>query len=49
MYDVNYESAVATIREYLERFENIETCGRNGSATATTTRITRCGRALLAT
>jgi predicted dehydrogenase/protoporphyrinogen oxidase len=30
MYDVNYESAVATIREYLERFENIETCGRNG-------------------
>jgi protoporphyrinogen oxidase/predicted dehydrogenase len=30
MYDVNYESAVATIREYLARFENIETCGRNG-------------------
>jgi len=30
MYDVNYESAVATIREYLERFENLETCGRNG-------------------
>jgi protoporphyrinogen oxidase/predicted dehydrogenase len=30
MYDVNYENAVATIREYLERFENLETCGRNG-------------------
>ena len=30
MYDVNYEDAVATIREYLERFENLETCGRNG-------------------
>jgi protoporphyrinogen oxidase len=30
MYDVNYESAVTTIREYLERFENLETCGRNG-------------------
>ena len=30
MYDVNYESAVATIREYLERFENLKTCGRNG-------------------
>jgi protoporphyrinogen oxidase/predicted dehydrogenase len=30
MYDVNYESAVATIREYLNRFENLETCGRNG-------------------
>ena len=30
MYDVNYESAVATIREYLEHFENLETCGRNG-------------------
>jgi protoporphyrinogen oxidase/predicted dehydrogenase len=30
MYDVNYESAVATIREYLDRFENLETCGRNG-------------------
>jgi predicted dehydrogenase/protoporphyrinogen oxidase len=30
MYDVNYESAVATIRDYLGRFENLETCGRNG-------------------
>jgi predicted dehydrogenase/protoporphyrinogen oxidase len=30
MYDVNYESAVAAIREYLERFENLQTCGRNG-------------------
>jgi protoporphyrinogen oxidase len=30
MYDVNYESAVETIREYLDQFENLETCGRNG-------------------
>ena len=25
-----YEEAVETIRAYLERFENLETCGRNG-------------------
>jgi protoporphyrinogen oxidase/predicted dehydrogenase len=30
MYDVHYEGAVATIRSYLERFENLATCGRNG-------------------
>jgi protoporphyrinogen oxidase len=30
MYDSNYESAVATIKEYLAGFENLETCGRNG-------------------
>ena len=30
MYDSEYESAVATIRAYLARFENLETCGRNG-------------------
>jgi len=29
-YDLHYESAVATIRSYLERFENLQTCGRNG-------------------
>jgi protoporphyrinogen oxidase len=30
MYDSNYESAVATIRAYLDGFENLQTCGRNG-------------------
>jgi hypothetical protein len=30
MYDSNYESAVATIRTYLQVFENLQTCGRNG-------------------
>jgi protoporphyrinogen oxidase len=30
MYDSKYEAAVATIRAYLERFENLATCGRNG-------------------
>jgi protoporphyrinogen oxidase len=30
MYDSNYETAVAVIREYLERFDNLQTCGRNG-------------------
>ena len=30
MYDSAYEEAVETIRGYLERFENLETCGRNG-------------------
>jgi protoporphyrinogen oxidase len=30
MYDSRYESAVATIRAYLERFQNLATCGRNG-------------------
>jgi protoporphyrinogen oxidase/predicted dehydrogenase len=30
MYDAAYEEAVETIRSYLERFENLETCGRNG-------------------
>jgi len=30
MYDSNFEGAVATLRAYLERFENLQTCGRNG-------------------
>jgi protoporphyrinogen oxidase/predicted dehydrogenase len=30
MYDSNYEEAVETLRTYLERFENLQTCGRNG-------------------
>src|SRR5262249_16644749 len=30
MYDGAYESAVETIQRHLERFENLETCGRNG-------------------
>ena len=30
MYDSNFEAAVATIRPYLARFENLQTCGRNG-------------------
>jgi len=30
MYDGDYEEAVETIRRYLERFENLQTCGRNG-------------------
>jgi protoporphyrinogen oxidase len=29
-YDLQYEDAVATIRAYLEQFENLQTCGRNG-------------------
>ena len=30
IYDSNYEAAVATVRAYLEQFENLQTCGRNG-------------------
>jgi protoporphyrinogen oxidase len=30
MYDANYEGAVQTLSRYLERFENLQTCGRNG-------------------
>jgi protoporphyrinogen oxidase/predicted dehydrogenase len=30
MYDATYEEAVETIRAYLQRFENLQTCGRNG-------------------
>jgi protoporphyrinogen oxidase len=30
MYDSNYEGAVETLKTYLERFENLQTCGRNG-------------------
>jgi protoporphyrinogen oxidase/predicted dehydrogenase len=30
MYDEAYEEAVETIRGYLQRFENLQTCGRNG-------------------
>lgn len=30
MYDSNYEEAVGIIRTYLERFENLQTFGRNG-------------------
>ncbi|HEX9378940.1 MAG TPA: Gfo/Idh/MocA family oxidoreductase [Gaiellaceae bacterium] len=29
-YDTAYEEAVETIRAYLETFENLQTCGRNG-------------------
>ena len=30
MYDANYEESVAILREYLEGFPNLQTCGRNG-------------------
>jgi protoporphyrinogen oxidase len=30
MYDANYEEAVATVRAYLDNFDNLQTCGRNG-------------------
>jgi protoporphyrinogen oxidase len=30
MYDSGYEEALAVIRPYLETFENLQTCGRNG-------------------
>jgi protoporphyrinogen oxidase/predicted dehydrogenase len=30
MYDAAYEEAVEVIRTYLEGFENLQTCGRNG-------------------
>jgi protoporphyrinogen oxidase len=30
MYDAHYRDAVETIRAYLARFENLQTCGRNG-------------------
>jgi predicted dehydrogenase/protoporphyrinogen oxidase len=30
MYDSKFEPAVATIRAYLNRFDNLQTCGRNG-------------------
>jgi protoporphyrinogen oxidase/predicted dehydrogenase len=30
MYDAAYEEAVETIRNYLQGFENLQTCGRNG-------------------
>ena len=30
MYDSHFEEAVATLRTYLEGFENLQTCGRNG-------------------
>jgi protoporphyrinogen oxidase len=30
MYDRNYEEAVEVLRDYLERFDNLKTCGRNG-------------------
>ena len=30
MYDAHFEEAVATIQAYLGRFENLQTCGRNG-------------------
>jgi hypothetical protein len=29
-YDQNYEDAVAVIRSYLDGFENLQPCGRNG-------------------
>jgi protoporphyrinogen oxidase/predicted dehydrogenase len=30
MYDSRFEQAVAILRSYLERFQNLQTCGRNG-------------------
>jgi protoporphyrinogen oxidase len=30
VYDSRFENAVAVLREYLEGFENLQTCGRNG-------------------
>ena len=30
MYDASYEAAVETIRTYLDAFDNLQTCGRNG-------------------
>ena len=30
MYDANFEEAVATLRSYLQGFQNLQTCGRNG-------------------
>jgi protoporphyrinogen oxidase len=30
MYDSNYESAVEVLRDYVSRFDNLVTCGRNG-------------------
>jgi protoporphyrinogen oxidase/predicted dehydrogenase len=30
VYDSKYEDAVSTVRAYLDEFENLETCGRNG-------------------
>ena len=30
MYDASYEAAVETIRTYLNGFDNLQTCGRNG-------------------
>jgi hypothetical protein len=30
MYDSCYEEALQVIRPYLEEFENLQTCGRNG-------------------
>jgi predicted dehydrogenase/protoporphyrinogen oxidase len=30
VYDSRFEGAVETLREYLEGFENLQTCGRNG-------------------
>jgi len=30
MYDRNYRRALPVVRDYVERFENLKTCGRNG-------------------
>ncbi len=30
MYDTNFEDAVTTLRTYLQGFQNLQTCGRNG-------------------
>jgi protoporphyrinogen oxidase/predicted dehydrogenase len=30
MYDLNFDESVSTIRTYLDGFENLQTCGRNG-------------------
>jgi hypothetical protein len=30
MYDSKYEECVEVLREYVQRFTNLQTCGRNG-------------------
>ena len=30
MYDAGYDTLVGVLRRYVERFENLQTCGRNG-------------------
>jgi len=30
MYDMDYEACVEVLRQYIERFDNLQVCGRNG-------------------